>query len=122
MPVAPPRWLDGEALDLLGEMLVLRVARSLFVTPPERRKGELWVFVTDDSKTAHIEQIVSRWYRDEALRLFEQRVAHSAPLLAVAPRDSSYRLQHAVGKLHRARLDSPECATYQNCRCTSLIT
>ncbi len=81
-----PSWRDGETIDLLGEVLVLRVVGSLFAAPPERRKDELWVFVVDDSNTAHIEQIVERWYRAEALNLFEQRVAHYAPLLGVAPR------------------------------------
>lgn len=85
MPVVP-RWQDGETLDFLGELLVLRVVRSLFVTPPERRGSELWVFVVDDSETAHIAQIVKRWFQGEALNLFERRVAHYAPLLDVAPR------------------------------------
>ena len=85
IPVVP-RWRDGEVMDLLGELLVLRVMTGLFVTPPERRKDELWVFVVDDSQTAHIEQTVRRWYKEEALKIFEQRVAHFAPLLGVAPR------------------------------------
>ncbi len=83
---AAPSWRDGEAMELLGELLVLRVMRSLFVTPPERRKGELWVFVTDDNQTDHIEHVVWRWYENHALELFEERVAHYAPLLNVAPR------------------------------------
>ena len=80
-----PCWCDGGVMELQGEALVLRVARNLFASPPERRGGELWVFVVDD-KTALIEQMVKRWYQGEALKLFEQRVAHYAPLLEVAPR------------------------------------
>src|SRR3989338_2054734 len=85
IPVAP-RWQDGELMDFLGELLVLRVVLSLFAAPPQRRGKELWVFVVDDSETDHIEQIVKRWYQGEALKLFEQRVAYYAPHLNVAPR------------------------------------
>jgi hypothetical protein len=81
-----PRWQDGETMDFLGELLVLRVVQSLFAAPPQRRDKELWVFVVDDSNTAHIEQMVQHCYQGEALKLFEQRVAHYAPLLNVAPR------------------------------------
>ena len=80
------RWADGEAIHYLGELLALRVAQSLFATPAHRRGDKLWVFVVDDSEPAHIEQAVLRWYRQEALQLFEQQVAHYAQLLDVAPR------------------------------------
>jgi hypothetical protein len=115
-------WRDGETIDYLGELLVLRVAQSLFASPLEpphnkvrqsvasqrldgidtggrrgvpngcavtlaqRRSRELWVFVADAGETAHIEKMVSRWYRGEALILFEQRAAHYAQRLDVAPR------------------------------------
>ncbi|MDH4286046.1 MAG: M48 family metallopeptidase, partial [Gallionella sp.] len=82
---AAPHWQDGETIDLLGELLVLRVVQSLFAAPPQRGNKELWVFVADDSDEAHIGKMVMRWYRDEALKLFEQRVAYYAPLLEVAP-------------------------------------
>ncbi|MGA7750417.1 MAG: SprT family zinc-dependent metalloprotease [Gallionella sp.] len=79
-------WRDGETIDYLGELLVLRVVQSLFASTLERRSKELWVFVADASETAHIEQVVSRWYQSEALNFFEQRAAHYAQLLNVAPR------------------------------------
>ena len=84
----PPviRWQDGEPIDYLGELLVLRVAQGLFATPVQRHRNELWVFVVDDSETAHIEQAVSHWYRHEAEQFFVQRVTHYAPLLNVVPR------------------------------------
>lgn len=79
-------WRDGETIDYLGELLVLRVAQSLFASPPNRRGKDLWVFVADDGEIAHIEKIVSRWYQGEAQIIFEQRAAHYAQLLDVSPR------------------------------------
>ena len=80
------RWVDGGMAFYLGENLTLRVAQGLFATPAYRRGRELWVFVVNDGETAHIEQAVLRWYRQEAEQLFVQRVAHYAALLNVVPR------------------------------------
>jgi len=81
-----PRWQDGEKIDFLGELLELRVVPSLFAAPAQQRGHQLWVFVADDSDSAHIEQAVSHWYRREAELFFAQRVARFAPLLNTAPR------------------------------------
>jgi predicted metal-dependent hydrolase len=83
----PPeiRWQDGEKIDYLGELLELRVVRSLFATPAQHRNNELWVFVADNNN--HIEQSVSEWYRQQAEKLFVRRVAHFSPLLNVMPRE-----------------------------------
>lgn len=78
-------WTDGETIAYLGELLTLRVLQSLFAAPAQRRGGELWVFVADDSEAAQIEHAVTYWYRHEAERLFVARAAHYAPLLEVAP-------------------------------------
>ncbi|KXS33548.1 MAG: Uncharacterized protein AWT59_0268 [Candidatus Gallionella acididurans] len=78
-------WRDGGTIDYLGEVLVLRVLQSLFVSPLERRGNELWVFVDGVGDVASIEQKVSSWYREEAQRLFEQRAGIYARLLNVAP-------------------------------------
>jgi predicted metal-dependent hydrolase len=80
-------WQDGETIDYLGELLVLRVVQSLFTTPIQRRGKELWVFLVSGSEAAHIEQAVSCWYRLEAERLFAERVAHYSPLLKAVPRE-----------------------------------
>lgn len=79
------RWADGEAVSYLGEALMLRVVPGLFAAPPSRHRGELWVFVANGSGEAQIEQIVAQWYRQEAERLFAERVAHYAALLKVVP-------------------------------------
>ena len=80
------RWQDGEQIDYLGELLELRVMASLFATPAQRRRRELWVFVAGNNDNAQIQQAVSHWYRCEAEQLFAQRVAHYAPLLNAVPR------------------------------------
>lgn len=79
------RWADGEMIPYKGGLLALRVTQSLFVSPPQLGKGELRIFVVDGGQAAHIEQVVHRWYRSEAERLFAERVAHFAQLLEVVP-------------------------------------
>lgn len=78
-------WRDGETIDFLGELLVLRVAQSLFVSPVELRGRELWIFAADAGNSSCVEQEVSRWYRTQAEQFFSRRVAHYAPLLDVVP-------------------------------------
>lgn len=80
------RWADGGAVSYMGEALILRVVPGLFAAPATLRRGELWVFVANGSGEAQIEQIVVHWYRQEAERLFTERVAHYAALLDVVPR------------------------------------
>ena len=90
---AETRWTDGESISYLGELLRLRVVPSLFDTPAYRKDGELWVYVDNGSAPACIEEATSYWYRNEAERLFLERVAHYAPLLNVSP--SAVRLSSA---------------------------
>jgi len=79
-------WQNGEQIDFLGELLTLRVVSGLFATPAHLRGRALWVFVADGSEAAHIEEAVSHWYRQEAKRLFAERVAQYSSLLEVMPR------------------------------------
>ena len=101
------RWQDGETIDYLGELLMLRVVQGLFATPVHRRGSELWVFVVNASETAHIEQAVSRWYQHEAEQFFVRRVAHYTPLLNVVP--------HAV-KLSGAKTQWGSCTAHGSVR------
>ncbi len=80
------RWQDGEKIDYLGDLLVLRVEQSLFAAPPAARGGELRVFVWNGSQATSLEKTVSCWYKQQAEQFFMQRVAYYAPLLKVAPR------------------------------------
>ena len=80
------RWQDGEKIDYLGELLVLRVEQSLFAVPAARHGSELWAFVGGGSQATSLEKTVSCWYKQQAEQFFVQRVAYYAPLLKVAPR------------------------------------
>lgn len=95
------RWQDGETIDYLGELLVLRVVQGLFATPAHRRGRELCVFVVNGCDTVHTKQAVSSWYQHEAEQFFARRVAHYSPLLNVMP--------HAV-KLSEAKAQWGSCA------------
>ena len=96
-------WQDGETIDYLGDLLVLRVAQSLFDSPLERRGKELWIFVADADETAHIEKLVSRWYQGEALAIFERRAEHYAQLLNVVP--SAIKLSSAKAQWGSCTVD-----------------
>jgi hypothetical protein len=80
------RWVDGGTVAWLGGVLELRVVCSLFADQVQRRGNELWVFVGNNDGAAQVEQVVDRWYLQEAERLFAERVAHFAALLGVTPR------------------------------------
>jgi predicted metal-dependent hydrolase len=101
------RWQDGEAVDYLGELLVLRVVQSLFAAPPARRAGELWVFVANEGDAKKIERAVTLWYQREALQLFGQRAVYYAPLLNVVP--------HAI-KLSGAKTQWGSCTAQGSVR------
>ena len=80
------RWIDGEVIPYLGEVLSLRVVPSLFSTMAVQRDKQLCVFVGDCSESACVEQEVVRWYQHEACQLFVARAAYYASLLNVMPR------------------------------------
>jgi predicted metal-dependent hydrolase len=79
-------WADGGVIRYLGEPLTLRVAQSLFAAAPQQRGCELWLFVTHVQNEDVIKRAVTNWYKNVALRLFNDRVSHYATLLNVAPR------------------------------------
>ena len=95
-------WQDGQPLFFIGEVLTLRVVVSLFATPPLLHSAQLFVHVTDDANEALIEQTVTQWYQREAKSLFNERIAHYAPLMDVAPR---------MVKLSSARTQWGSCTT-----------
>lgn len=81
--VSTPQWLDGELIPYLGEVLILRVGQ--FPSSVQCEGGELRVFARNVSDVVRIEKSVSRWYRQQAMLLFAERVAHFSSVLDVAP-------------------------------------
>jgi predicted metal-dependent hydrolase len=68
----------------------------LFNSPPQLRGEQLHLHVTDITDEIRIEKVVTKWYRNEAERVFQECVAHYAPLMSVAPKQiklSSARTQ-----------------------------
>jgi hypothetical protein len=83
---APLEWRDGVCLPFRGETFTLRIVPDLFGAPP-RIQGEMLILQMDGPVTPQrIEVTVRQWYRQQALQVFEECVAHFAPLMAVTPR------------------------------------
>lgn len=83
---AATEWLDGEKLAFRGEAFTLRIIPSLFNSPPQIRGEQLHIHVVDTTDEIKIEKVVTLWYRREAERVFQECVAHYAPLMHVAPK------------------------------------
>ncbi len=84
--VIPVVWQDGASIPFRGEVFTLRVVPDLFGAPP-RLQGENLVLQLHRAITEQrIEKLVSQWYREQALQVFEECVAHFAPLMGVSPR------------------------------------
>ncbi len=79
-------WHDGARIPFRGETFTLRVLPDLFAAPPRLHMGELILQLDGEASAARIEQVVSQWYREQALQVFEECIAHFAPLLSVSPR------------------------------------
>jgi predicted metal-dependent hydrolase len=91
-----PQWVDGEKLPFRGETFTLRIIPSLFNSPPQLRGEQLLIYTKDITDEIKIGKVVTHWYRLEAERVFQECVAHYAPLMAVAPKQiilSSARTQ-----------------------------
>ncbi len=84
---APQQWVDGAPILFRGETFTLRIVPSLFDAPPQLHGTYLVVHVSRADNPAAIEKTVERWYRRVALQLFEECVAHFAPLMNVSPRE-----------------------------------
>ncbi len=101
----PPlmHWVDGESIPFRGEEFILRILTDLFGAKPQLHNDELRLHVAAGASTAVIEKMVTQWYRQEALRVFNECVAHFAPLMQVSPREvklSSARTQWGSCTVH----------------------
>ncbi len=93
---ASPQWQDGGKIAFRGENFTLRIIPSLFGSPPQMRGEQLHIHVVDTTDEIKIEKVITLWYRREAERVFQECVAHFAPLMQVAPKQiklSSARTQ-----------------------------
>jgi predicted metal-dependent hydrolase len=83
----PPlmQWVDGERIAFRGEEFMLQLTPKVRGATPHLRDETLHVPVGAEAEAARIEKAVTLWYRSEALRVFEECVAHFAPLLGVSP-------------------------------------
>ncbi len=85
---APPIfWAEGSRIPFRGEELLLTLAPKVRGAKPALRGEVLHVPVGLDAATEHIEKAVVQWYRDEALRVFNECVEYFAPQLNVSPRE-----------------------------------
>lgn len=91
---APPQWVDGEPILFRGETFMLRIAPSLFDTPPILQGSHLVVHVSGKGDAAAVEKIVEHWYWREALQLFTECVEHFAPLMNVKPQEVKISAAH----------------------------
>ncbi|MBI2313079.1 MAG: M48 family metallopeptidase [Betaproteobacteria bacterium] len=84
---AAPRlaWHEGARLPYLGAELVLAFNRANVRGRVLRLDGHVLATLPDPEDTTAVEKLMTRWYREEALALFRERVAHYARRLELAP-------------------------------------
>lgn len=82
---APPlAWHEGARLPYLGEELRLAFNRAEVRGRVLKLDSHLLVTLPNPESESAVEALVTRWYRQEALALFRERVAHYATRLGVA--------------------------------------
>lgn len=78
-------WGDGASIPFRGETFVLQLTPYARSAKPQLHNEVLRLPVGLEADAARIEKCVTAWYRGEALRVFEECVAHFAPQLNVSP-------------------------------------
>lgn len=81
------KWADGEPILFRGETFTLRIIPGLFNAPPQLTATELIIHVVDTANQISINKKILKWYKHEALRVFNECVDHFAPLMKVSPRE-----------------------------------
>ncbi len=81
------KWSDGEPLLFRGETFTLRIFPGLFSAAPQLTHDELIIHVVDSGNQLSINKKVLKWYKQEALRVFNECVEHFSPLMGVSPRE-----------------------------------
>jgi predicted metal-dependent hydrolase len=97
-------WRDGASIPFRAEIFLLRLTPKERGALPKLQEEILLVPLGVDAEPARIEKAVTAWYRIEALRVFEECIAHFSPLMNVAPREiklSSARTQWGSCTVHK---------------------
>ncbi len=74
----PRQYVSGESYRYLGRQYRLKVVADA-VERVRLSRGYLTVSVADPSDTAHIQKMITAWYRQQAKRVFEERLKLSFP-------------------------------------------
>ena len=83
----PIFWAEGARIPFRGEEFLLTLTPKQRGAVPQLHGEVLHVPAGLEAEAAQIEKAVTQWYRDEALRVFNECVEHFAPLLQVSPRE-----------------------------------
>ena len=97
-------WRDGASIPFRAETFVLQLVPKVRGAKPRLQEEVLLVPVGEDAEAERIEKAVTAWYRVEALRVFEECIAHFSRLMNVSPREiklSSARTQWGSCTVHR---------------------
>ncbi|MBU0687922.1 MAG: M48 family metallopeptidase [Gammaproteobacteria bacterium] len=94
--VMPVIWQDGASIPFRGEVFTLCVVPDKVSAAPRLQGTDLILQLNRVITEQRIEKLVTQWYREQALQVFRECVAHFAPLMEVSPqvvRLSSARTQ-----------------------------
>jgi predicted metal-dependent hydrolase len=81
------KWAEGETVLFRGESFTLRIVQGLFNAAPQLTASELIIHVVDVGNQLSINKKMLKWYKHEAMRVFEECILHFAPLMHVSPRE-----------------------------------
>ncbi len=80
-------WAEGSPIPFRGEDFLLTLTPRMRGARPTLLGEVLHVPVGMDAEAHEIEKAVVQWYREEALRVFNECVEYFAPMLQVSPRE-----------------------------------
>ena len=78
LPELPHAYVSGESYRYLGRQYRLKVLEGEREGVQQER-GFLYVTVTEKQNTRQIQQVLERWYRENAKRIFHERLALCYP-------------------------------------------
>lgn len=82
--IPPINWQDGEALQLLGNAIILHVVEGSKNKQPVFNYDSLTIAITNSNDTDMIQRKVTQWYKKQAAIDFERRLEILAAKLGIA--------------------------------------